>query len=295
MELVTESTTENDDHQTSLMEEEKNNDIFPKQEYKVSEENSLKIQLSSIRQDMKDYCSEIDKFVEDNRITYKNGEVESFWGKENKSVKIKIEEINVENVEDKLFQTKEKGEQIFDESEIQRVEKVEIEICREVETINEETETLKEGKEIEENELIELEIEENLNESETDKKEFTIESLVKTMDALVIQKSDKFSKKQTKRSSEFENSEICRKRSFLTQEENFQTKALRKIRPDISRMKRVQNFVKSRKRFSKKDLILTNCRENEEKRWEADNFETKELNLEFHFSNNESGNDNFST
>lgn len=37
-------------------------------------------QLSSMREEMRDFCDSIDKFSVDNDIVYKNGEVVSFWG-----------------------------------------------------------------------------------------------------------------------------------------------------------------------------------------------------------------------
>ncbi|OAD54985.1 Dynein assembly factor 1, axonemal like protein [Eufriesea mexicana] len=40
----------------------------------------LSSQLSSIREDMKEFCADMDKFVEDNNIVFKNGEVKRFWG-----------------------------------------------------------------------------------------------------------------------------------------------------------------------------------------------------------------------
>ncbi|KAK2582022.1 hypothetical protein KPH14_002728 [Odynerus spinipes] len=39
-------------------------------------------QLSSIRQGMNDFCTNMDKFVEENNIVFKNGNVESFWNDE---------------------------------------------------------------------------------------------------------------------------------------------------------------------------------------------------------------------
>ncbi|XP_015438946.1 PREDICTED: uncharacterized protein LOC107193921 [Dufourea novaeangliae] len=40
----------------------------------------LSTQLSSIREGMKEFCADMDKFVEDNKIVYENGDVKRFWG-----------------------------------------------------------------------------------------------------------------------------------------------------------------------------------------------------------------------
>ncbi|XP_026671572.1 dynein assembly factor 1, axonemal homolog [Ceratina calcarata] len=40
----------------------------------------LSSKLSTIREDMKDFCVTMDKFVEDNKIVFKNGDVKGFWG-----------------------------------------------------------------------------------------------------------------------------------------------------------------------------------------------------------------------
>lgn len=40
----------------------------------------LSSQLNSIREDMKQFCAGVDKFVEDNNIVFKNGDVKGFWG-----------------------------------------------------------------------------------------------------------------------------------------------------------------------------------------------------------------------
>ncbi|XP_076390672.1 uncharacterized protein LOC100881639 isoform X2 [Megachile rotundata] len=40
----------------------------------------LSSQLSSIRQDMKGFCADMDKFVQDNKIVLENGDVKGFWG-----------------------------------------------------------------------------------------------------------------------------------------------------------------------------------------------------------------------
>ncbi|XP_053988842.1 dynein axonemal assembly factor 1 homolog [Hylaeus volcanicus] len=41
----------------------------------------LSSQLTSIRKDMKEFCVRMEKFVEENKICFKNGDVEGFWGK----------------------------------------------------------------------------------------------------------------------------------------------------------------------------------------------------------------------
>ncbi|XP_033214751.1 uncharacterized protein PFB0765w isoform X2 [Belonocnema kinseyi] len=115
--------------------------------------------------------------------------------------------------------------------------------------------------------------------------EITIDSLIKTMDALTLKKSGNCTKKQSeKRTYEFESPEICRKKCFLTQEPNFETKVLRKIRPDKSRMRRAQNSTKGSKKNWKRDMMLKNCKERKEKGLEAEHLEKEEMTLEDYFS-----------
>ncbi|CAK9833439.1 Dynein axonemal assembly factor 1 [Anthophora retusa] len=60
-------------------EESSSNDIMDKNRGK-SNSYTLSSQLTSIREDMKEFCADMDKFVEKNKIVFKNGEVEGFWG-----------------------------------------------------------------------------------------------------------------------------------------------------------------------------------------------------------------------
>ena len=439
-------TTRNENEpkiRTRIIEANESQDTSPKEEYKFREDNSLKNALSSIRQDMKDYCLGMDKFVKDNRIIYKNGEVEGFWGKEEikekqsvelqieegdfekikdeikeekveedilkeevlkeelnmeikekKEIKILIEEIDFEKIEEEIKEEKDffneedilKEEVLEEEPKVEikekkkfnieevilekledeeKVKKMEEENILEVEEILKEEKTL-ENEEMEEDILEEgidereinklekgekeeemkgrilgveeilkekkslkdenseedklQEIKENLEEEifcekevlkeekmeelkEEDKlkeekidelkemkmEEMTMESLIKTMDALTLQKSGNCPRKQReKRGYEFENLEICRKRSFLTQESNFESKALRKIRPDKNRMRRVQNLTKGSKKNLKRELLLKNCKERKE-----ENLEKEEMTFECNFSTSTETGTNF--
>lgn len=46
-----------------------------------SKEYPFGSKLSSIREEMREFCDSMDRFVDENRIVFKNGEVEGFWGK----------------------------------------------------------------------------------------------------------------------------------------------------------------------------------------------------------------------
>ncbi|CAL7945557.1 unnamed protein product [Xylocopa violacea] len=70
-------------------EEEIVNDVKNKSSSRDSSDNyqrndnsphPLSSQLTSIREDMKDFCSGMDKFMEENKIVFKNGDVKRFWG-----------------------------------------------------------------------------------------------------------------------------------------------------------------------------------------------------------------------
>jgi len=45
-----------------------------------SKEHPFGSKLSSIREEMREFCDSMDKFVDENKIVFKNGEVEGFWG-----------------------------------------------------------------------------------------------------------------------------------------------------------------------------------------------------------------------
>ncbi|XP_018313391.1 dynein assembly factor 1, axonemal homolog isoform X1 [Mycetomoellerius zeteki] len=47
---------------------------------KKSRDYSFGSKLSSIREEMKEFCDSMDRFVDENKIVFKNGEVEGFWG-----------------------------------------------------------------------------------------------------------------------------------------------------------------------------------------------------------------------
>lgn len=193
--------------------------------------------------------------------------------KEMKGITIEIEEVYSEKEKDytkeKTMEEEKVEENILCGKEVLKEEKIE---DRKLEG------DLKEGK-------IEKEIKggEKIKEEET--KEITMDSLIKTMDALTLQKSGDWPKKQSeKRTYEFESPEIGQKRSFLTQEPNFETKFLRKIRPDKSRMRRAQNLTKGSKKNWKRDMMLKNGKERKEKGLEAENLGKEEMTLEYNFS-----------
>ncbi|XP_068983711.1 myb-like protein X [Bombus flavifrons] len=65
------------------------------------EPHPLTSQLSSIREDMKEFCADVDKFIEDNKIVFKNGEVKRLWGeKEEINAGIKSDKDNEEKGKD---------------------------------------------------------------------------------------------------------------------------------------------------------------------------------------------------
>jgi len=48
--------------------------------YQRKREYSFGSKLSSIREEMREFCDSMDRFVDENKIMFKNGEVEGFWG-----------------------------------------------------------------------------------------------------------------------------------------------------------------------------------------------------------------------
>ncbi|XP_076645997.1 uncharacterized protein LOC143355212 [Halictus rubicundus] len=52
-------------------------------DYRIKgDRHPLTSRLTSIREDMKEFCAGMEKFVEDNKIVYENGDVKGFWGDE---------------------------------------------------------------------------------------------------------------------------------------------------------------------------------------------------------------------
>nr|XP_034180282.1 dynein assembly factor 1, axonemal homolog [Osmia lignaria] len=87
-------------------------------------------QLSSIRQDMKGFCADMDKFVQDNKIVFENGDVKGFWGekevKESQGDEETESSVKEENV--RWWNTKErklKVQKILEERE-EKAKKIEI-------------------------------------------------------------------------------------------------------------------------------------------------------------------------
>lgn len=48
--------------------------------HRKSKEYSFSSKLSSIREEMREFCNSMDRFVDENKIVFKNGKVEGFWG-----------------------------------------------------------------------------------------------------------------------------------------------------------------------------------------------------------------------
>lgn len=60
--------------------------------------------LSSIREEMREFCDSMDRFVDENKIVFKNGEVERFWG-ERKMVDENLQTDFVDDSQDKIQET----------------------------------------------------------------------------------------------------------------------------------------------------------------------------------------------
>ncbi|XP_020286889.1 dentin sialophosphoprotein-like [Pseudomyrmex gracilis] len=58
-----------------ILEEDKKPKIYQRK----SKDYSICSKLSSIREEMKEFCDGMDRFVDENKIVFKNGEVEGFW------------------------------------------------------------------------------------------------------------------------------------------------------------------------------------------------------------------------
>ncbi|XP_076293421.1 uncharacterized protein LOC143215287 [Lasioglossum baleicum] len=56
------------------------------------DQHPLTSRLTSIREDMKEFCAGMEKFVEDNKIVYENGDVKGFWREEDARLAINIED-----------------------------------------------------------------------------------------------------------------------------------------------------------------------------------------------------------
>ncbi|XP_043507715.1 rootletin [Frieseomelitta varia] len=58
-----------------------------------NEPHPLTSQLSSIREDMREFCADVDKFMEDSKLIPRNGDMKRFWnGKEKTNVEIKSDD-----------------------------------------------------------------------------------------------------------------------------------------------------------------------------------------------------------
>nr|XP_033336593.1 dynein assembly factor 1, axonemal homolog isoform X2 [Megalopta genalis] len=61
----------------------------------------LTSRLTSIREDMKEFCAGMDKFIEDNKIVFENGDVKGFWGEEETRQQAAIDRIEDRQEEEK--------------------------------------------------------------------------------------------------------------------------------------------------------------------------------------------------
>lgn len=59
-----------------MRDDSKNNRSYQRK----SKEYPFSSKLSSIREEMREFCNSMDRFVDENKIVYKNGKVEGFWG-----------------------------------------------------------------------------------------------------------------------------------------------------------------------------------------------------------------------
>ncbi|XP_072760354.1 uncharacterized protein [Anoplolepis gracilipes] len=63
---------------------------------KKSKEHPFGSKLSSIREEMREFCDSMDKFVDENKIVFKNGEVRGFWGEK----KMVDENLQTDSIDD---------------------------------------------------------------------------------------------------------------------------------------------------------------------------------------------------
>ncbi|XP_025262238.1 uncharacterized protein LOC112637232 [Camponotus floridanus] len=65
-----------------------------------SKEHPFGSKLSSIREEMREFCDRMDKFVDENKIVFKNGEVEGFWGKEKMDENLQTDPIDDSEIQE---------------------------------------------------------------------------------------------------------------------------------------------------------------------------------------------------
>ncbi|XP_023290020.1 dynein assembly factor 1, axonemal homolog [Orussus abietinus] len=198
-------------------------------------------QLSKIRKEMKTFCADMDKFVEENNITYKHGKVDRFWGakdqaKENSKTDLSESE-GGSNVDCAMIPLSEKDNSTEEKEEVPALDSTPFNERRAenfptlVEEVQEEP--TKTSPDPEEDELLDTEpiceffkIFEGINnQSESPERVLAskksssspdIEGLIKTMDSLCLDKSEETSPKQAgKRLREEDISEISRKKSLM--------------------------------------------------------------------------------
>ncbi|CAL1682955.1 unnamed protein product [Lasius platythorax] len=65
-----------------------------------SKEYPFGSKLSSIREEMREFCNSMDKFVDENKIVFKNGEVEGFWGERKMDENLKTDSIDDSEIQE---------------------------------------------------------------------------------------------------------------------------------------------------------------------------------------------------
>lgn len=80
-------------------------DQKPKSYQRKSKDYSIRSNLSSIREEMKEFCDGMDRFVDENKIVFKNGEVEGFWS-ERKTANENPQDESVDEIENRETEDK---------------------------------------------------------------------------------------------------------------------------------------------------------------------------------------------
>lgn len=73
-------------------------------------ERSFGSKLGSIREEMREFCDSVDRFVDENRIVFKNGEVEGFWGRKTADESLQTDPVETRETTEKNFASEEVNE-----------------------------------------------------------------------------------------------------------------------------------------------------------------------------------------
>lgn len=92
------------------------NNIIAKNYSRKSKEYPFGSKLSSIREEMKEFCDSMDRFIEENKVVFKNGEVEGFWSQKTTDANSQTDSVNL--VECETRETEAKGS-VSDEDKLQ--------------------------------------------------------------------------------------------------------------------------------------------------------------------------------